>query len=141
MEKHWIRNLSEYIDFEYMTLSERKWIQKSSYHPFFSQRKKSLERKKVLFKHLLRCSGSKPSLCFTQTNQKEKKKSTEIIRKKKNTQSSSSPLHQTQGKRRQVSICSISTYCNMTKYRSAPGKMTSRQIAQQMVQPISEETF
>ena len=29
----------------------------------------------------------------------------------------------------------------MTKYRSAAGKMASRQIAQQMVQPISEETF
>lgn len=48
--------------------------------------------------------------------------------------------HQTQRKGRQVSIYSISAYCNMTKYRSAACKMQFRQIAQQMVQPVSEET-
>lgn len=62
------------------------------------------------------------------------------IEKSKTHKALSTQPHQTQGKGRQVSIYSISAYCNMTKYRSAACKMEPRQIAQQMVQPISEET-
>lgn len=108
----------------------------------FSPKERKVQKEKKYFLNICLDVQDQNLLCVLHRRIKRKKKeSTEIIRKEKNTQSSSSPLHQTQGKRRQVSICSIRTYCNMTKYRSAAGKMTSRQIAQQMVQPISEETL
>lgn len=96
--------------------------------PLLPLKKEKLERKKKYFlKDLFRCLGSEPSLCFIQRKQKRE---IEIIkRQKKNTQGSFPPPHQTQRKGRQVPIYSISANCNMTKHRSAAGKMASKQIA------------
>lgn len=81
---------------------------------------------------------------FSVFNTEEAKKRLKLLKgieKSKTHKALSMQPHQTQRKGRQVSVYSISAHCNMTKYRSAACKMESRQIAQQMVQPISEETF